>query len=176
MNAQELNSPTGRVTVRPAVAEILASSEVWDMTLPWLDYMQDISILRRFKAAGHRRLYRHGSFVVDLFDRTVALDGELIALAPSELNVLMHLASKPGLVATFGDILEGMGRGSSATGRRALDTCIFRLRRRIERDPSRPDILLTEARVGYRLAPESVDQSSAGLGAPQRQDKESRRP
>ena len=55
-----------------------------------------VAELRRFKAAGHKRFYRSGSFVVDLFDRTVALDGELIALAPSELNVLMHLASKPG--------------------------------------------------------------------------------
>lgn len=53
MNARELNGPNGRVTVRPAVAEILASSDVWDMTLPWLDGYQDISILARFKRAGY---------------------------------------------------------------------------------------------------------------------------
>ena len=35
-----------------------------------------VAELRRFKAAGHKRFYRRGSFVVDLFDRTVALDGE----------------------------------------------------------------------------------------------------
>ncbi|WP_129645521.1 dipeptidase [Peristeroidobacter agariperforans] len=53
MNAQELNSSSGRVTVQPAVAEILASSDVWDMTLPWLDEYQDISILARFRQAGY---------------------------------------------------------------------------------------------------------------------------
>jgi membrane dipeptidase len=39
--------------VRPDVAEILASSEVWDMTLPWVDVFQDINILARFKQAGY---------------------------------------------------------------------------------------------------------------------------
>ena len=135
-----------------------------------------VAELRRFKAAGRRRFYRRGSFVVDLFERTVALNGESIALTPSELNVLMFLAGMPGLVAAFGDLLEGVGRADSAIGRRALGTCIFRLRRRIERDPSRPDLLLTEARVGYRLAPESVDQSKLDASAPQRQDKEARPP
>ena len=75
----------------------------WDLTA-----RVRVAELRRFKAAGHKRFYRHGSFVVDLFDRTVALDGELIALAPSELNVLMHLASKPELAATFRDVLVAL--------------------------------------------------------------------
>ena len=112
-----------------------------------------VAELRRFKAAGRRRFYRRGSFVVDLFERTVALNGKSIALTPSELNVLMFLAGMPGLVATFGDLLEGVGRANSAIGRRALGTCIFRLRRRIERDPSRPDLLLTEARSRISTRP-----------------------
>jgi two-component system KDP operon response regulator KdpE len=126
-----------------------------------------VAELRRFKAAGHKRIYRRGSFVVDLFDRTVALDGELIALAPSDLNVLMHLASKPGLLATFGDILAGVGRAGSASGRQALRMSVFRLRRRIERDPMHPVLLLTEVGIGYRLAPESADHLNSDTRAPQ---------
>jgi len=53
MNAGERNHSSGRVTIQSAVAEILASSEVWDMTLPWLDDFQDISILARFRQAGY---------------------------------------------------------------------------------------------------------------------------
>jgi two-component system KDP operon response regulator KdpE len=116
-----------------------------------------VAELRRFKAAGHRRFYRRGSFVIDLFDRTVALDGETIALAPSELSVLTVLASRPGRVTAFGDILAGVGRPGSASGRQALRTTVFRIRRKIERDPEHPVLLLTEAGVGYRLAPGSVD-------------------
>ena len=135
-----------------------------------------VAELRGFKASGRRRVYRRGSFAVDLFERTVALNGELIALASSELSILMLLASQPGKVTAFGDILAGLGRADSASGRQALHTSVFRLRRRIEPDPRRPDLLLTEARVGYRLAPESVDQSSHAAGAPRRQDKEARPP
>ncbi len=127
-----------------------------------------VAKLRRFKSAGHKRFYRRGSFSVDLFDRTVALDGESIALAPSELNVLIHLASKPGLVATFGDLLAGVGRAGSVSGRQALRMSVFRLRRKIERDPKHPVLLLTEAGVGYRLAPESVDHLNDHGRPPQR--------
>ena len=128
-----------------------------------------VAELRRFKAAGRRRFYRRGSLVVDLFERMVALNGEPIGLAPSELSILMLLAGQPGLVMTFGDILAGMGRGDSASGRRALYMSVLCLRRRIERDPSRPDLLLTEARVGYRLAPESANQSNLDASMPERQ-------
>jgi two-component system KDP operon response regulator KdpE len=113
--------------------------------------------LRRFKAKGYRRFYRRGPFVMDLFDWKVVLGGESLALAPSELGVLTLLARDAGSVVTFGRILAGLGRADSAAARQALRSCVFRLRHRIERDPRRPDLLLTEAGIGYRLAAESGD-------------------
>jgi two-component system, OmpR family, KDP operon response regulator KdpE len=126
-----------------------------------------VAELRRFKAAGHKRFYRRGSFVVDLFERTVALDGELIALAPSELSVLMYSAKRPKRVTTFGDILARVGRAGSASSRQARPMSVFCLRRRIERDPKHPVLLLTEAGIGYRLAPESVDHLEIEVRTPQ---------
>jgi two-component system, OmpR family, KDP operon response regulator KdpE len=78
-----------------------------------------------------------------------------MALAPSELSVLTLLARDAGSVVTFGRILAGLERADSAAARQALRPCVFRLRHRIERDPRRPDLLLTEVGVGYRLAAES---------------------
>ena len=46
---------------------------------------------------------------------------------------------------------------------------VFRLRRRIERDPKHPVLLLTEVGIGYRLAPESVDHLNFDTRAPQRE-------
>jgi two-component system, OmpR family, KDP operon response regulator KdpE len=127
-----------------------------------------VAELRRFNASVHRRYYRHGSFVIDLFNRRVALEGEGIALASSEMSVLTLLASRAGHVAMFGRILAGLGRADSASGRRALRASVFRLRRKIERDPRRPDLLLTEAGVGYRLASETEDELSLDPPAPRR--------
>jgi two-component system KDP operon response regulator KdpE len=127
-----------------------------------------VAELRRFNASAPRRYYRRGSFVIDLFDRRVALEGERIALARSEMSVLTLLASRAGHVATFGGILAALGRADSASGRRALLASVFRLRRRIERDPRRPDLLLTEAGVGYRLASETEDELTLDPRLPRR--------
>jgi two-component system KDP operon response regulator KdpE len=130
-----------------------------------------VAELLRFKAAGHKRFYRRGSYVVDLFERTVALDGELIALAPSESNILMYSAKRPGRVTTFGDILARVGRAGSASSRQALPMSVFCLRRRIERDPKHPVLLLTEAGIGYRLDPESVNHLNIEARTPQQGDR-----
>jgi two-component system KDP operon response regulator KdpE len=133
-----------------------------------------VAELRRFNASVRRRYYRHGSFVIDLFNRRVAFKGERIELARSEMSVLTLLASRAGHVATFGRILAGLGRADSASGRRALRASVFRLRRKIERDPRRPDLLLTEAGVGYRLAGEAEDELSLDPSAPRRAGNEDR--
>jgi two-component system KDP operon response regulator KdpE len=127
-----------------------------------------VAELRRFKATGGRRFYRRGSFVIDLFDRSVAFNGEPVTLAPAASALLMFLASRPGHLATFGDILTAFGRADFASARRALCSSVFRLRRRIERDPTRPDLLLTEAGVGYRLAPETDVESEPDAFLPGR--------
>jgi two-component system KDP operon response regulator KdpE len=63
-------------------------------------------------------------------------------------------------VFAYREILAELRRAHSPGDRQALNMAVFRLRRRIEREPARPDILLTEAGVGYRLAPESNEQSN----------------
>ena len=133
-----------------------------------------VAALRRFNLTGRRRYYRHGSFVIDRFDRSVAIEGKRISLAPSELRLLMLLASEPGRVVTLGQILAGLGRDDSASGRKFLRTTVSRLRRRIERDPQRPDLLLTEARVGYRLETETDNTMNLDVPAPRRERKEDR--
>jgi two-component system KDP operon response regulator KdpE len=81
---------------------------------------------RLFNATGSPRYCRHGPLILDLFDRKVSFDGQPIALST-------------------------LGATDSSTGRRVLHT-LGLLRRRIERDPRHPKVLLSEARFGYRLA------------------------
>jgi two-component system KDP operon response regulator KdpE len=113
-----------------------------------------VAELRRLRTSGRGRFYRRGSVVIDLIAHRVDVDGTRVTLARAELNILMRLASRRGQVATFGEILAGLGRADTPRARRGLNMAIFRLRRRIECNPSRPDLVLTEPGVGYRLAPE----------------------
>jgi len=111
-----------------------------------------VAELRRFNATGRRRFYRKGALVFDLFNRRLAIEGRPIALSRSELAVLTLLASQAGAVATYERLLAELELVGAENGRQALRSCVFRLRRKIEREALRPEILLSEAGVGYRLA------------------------
>ena len=62
--------------------------------------------------------------------------------------------------------IQSAGGSWSSTRIFAL-TAVFRLRRRIKRDPKHTVLLLTEAGIGYRLAPESVDHLEIEVRTPQ---------
>jgi two-component system KDP operon response regulator KdpE len=111
-----------------------------------------VAELRRFNGAARPRYYRHGPLAFDLLKAALAIDGRPIDLSSSERTVLTLLASQPGTVATYGRLYSELGLTDSWKSRRAVRSCVFGLRRKIERDFARPEILLTEMGVGYRLA------------------------
>jgi two-component system KDP operon response regulator KdpE len=120
-----------------------------------------VAELRQFNTTGRRRHYRRGSLIFDLFHGRLAIEGRPILLSPSELTVLTLLASQAGTVATYDRLLAELGLVDSWNGRQALRSCVFGLRRKIERHSLYPEILLTEAGIGYQLAP-SVDERALG--------------
>jgi two-component system KDP operon response regulator KdpE len=111
-----------------------------------------VAELRRFNATGRPRTYRKGQLAFDLFNRRLAIDVRPVALSPSELAILSLIAARPGVVVEYKWILAELGLDSSERSRATLRSHVFRLRRKIERDPLYPEILLGEAGVGYLLA------------------------
>jgi two-component system KDP operon response regulator KdpE len=111
-----------------------------------------VAELGRFNATGRRRTYRNGPLVFDLFEGALAIDGRPVALGPSEVAILSVLACQPGVVAEYDRLLAELGLSGSERTRHALHSCMFRLRRKIERNAFHSEILLAEAGVGYRLA------------------------
>lgn len=117
-----------------------------------------VAEFRRFHAAGRRgRLYRKGPFVFDLLDRKAFSNGVEVALTPSETTVLLLLAGQAGAVATYDRLIAALGLKAGPKARHALRASVFRLRRKIEPDGSRPQILLSDVGVGYRLVPPEPD-------------------
>jgi two-component system, OmpR family, KDP operon response regulator KdpE len=94
---------------------------------------------------------RSGGLLVDLVARRVTVDEREVHLTPTEYELLRVLSTNPDRVLTHGYLLRtALGAGYED----ALDnlrTFIAQLRRKLEREPSRPRWIVTEPAVGYRF-------------------------
>jgi two-component system KDP operon response regulator KdpE len=92
--------------------------------------------------------------MVDRVRRQVFLDEEEVHLTPTEYKLLLALARHPGRVRTHQQLLRDVW-GPGYTGQvHYLRVYMAQLRHKLERDPNRPGLLLTEPSIGYRLREE----------------------
>jgi len=97
-----------------------------------------------------------GNITIDLHGRRVLRAGQEVHLTPREYDLLTVLATNAGRVLTHRQLLERVWGGYAAENSQQLRVYINYLRRKLEDDPARPAIIVTEPGVGYRLVlPES---------------------
>jgi two-component system KDP operon response regulator KdpE len=89
---------------------------------------------------------------IDFAARQVSVDGKRLILTPKEYRLLQVLARHIGKVVTHQNLLTEVWGQSHLHDTHYLRIFVRKLRRKIEADPTRPRILLTELGVGYRLA------------------------
>jgi two-component system response regulator RegX3 len=92
-----------------------------------------------------------GSLRLDLLHQTVEADGRRVDVTPSEFRLLALLALEPERAFSRREIVEHLWRSSHVGDRRTCDVHVKNLRRKIERDPARPERLVTVRGVGYML-------------------------
>jgi len=92
---------------------------------------------------------------IDLAARNVFLEAERVTLTPKEYRLLQILARHPGNVVTHQELLKEIWGPSHVNDTHYLRIVVRKLRQKVEADANRPQILLTELGVGYRLAPPS---------------------
>src|SRR5262245_28079011 len=90
--------------------------------------------------------------VIDFAARTVELDGKRLNLTPKEYRLLQVLAQHPGKVITHQNLLKAVWGQAHVRSAQYLRVCVRQLRLKIEGHPTRPQILLPELGVGYRLS------------------------
>ena len=111
------------------------------------------AILRRRELdRGEAPKLRASGIEIDLRRHTVTVDGEGVAVTPSELRLLTAFVREPGRVFSRRELMHLLWESSYPGDQRACDAHISNLRRKIEIDPLRPARLLTVRGVGYRLA------------------------
>jgi DNA-binding response OmpR family regulator len=103
--------------------------------------------------SGRPAVEYHGDLVVDRAGLTVAKSGERLALAPSEMKLLLHLTAAPGQVFSRQQLLEHVWEHSYHGDARLVDACVRRLRNKIEDAPGSPRYIQTLRGFGYRFGP-----------------------
>jgi two-component system, OmpR family, KDP operon response regulator KdpE len=114
-------------------------------------------LLARMRAAlrhqlqvhGERPVFRSGELAVDLVRRVVKVGDRDVKLSPKEYDLLRLLVQHAGKVLTHKFLLAELW--DSLTDAQYLRVYVRQLRQKIETDPERPQFVLTETGIGYRL-------------------------
>lgn len=96
-------------------------------------------------------IFKNGELQVDLKKREVLFKGEEIKLTSTEFDLLRVFIQNAGRVLTHQHLLSEVWGPNSVPHTQYLRVYIGHLRQKIEENPNRPEMLLTESRVGYRL-------------------------
>jgi two-component system response regulator MtrA len=94
-----------------------------------------------------------GDLTIDVAGHVVTRADRPIALTPLEFDLLAALARRPGQVFTRELLLEQVWGYRHAADTRLVNVHVQRLRAKIERDPERPEIVVTVRGVGYKAGP-----------------------
>jgi two-component system response regulator RegX3 len=113
------------------------------------------AILRRreLDRAGGSTLRKLGGLQIDLGRHEVLVDGERVHLTLSEFKVLSLLAEQPDAVVSRRELMQHLWASEHVGDEHACEVHISNLRRKIERDPSQPERLVTVRGSGYKLVP-----------------------
>jgi two-component system, OmpR family, KDP operon response regulator KdpE len=108
-------------------------------------------VIRRLSAKPDEPILQVDNLKMDLSRRLVTVDEKEISLTPTEYDILRLLMQNTGKVLTHRQLLRQVWGTAYENEMHILRVNISNLRRKIEPDPARPQYLITEAGVGYRL-------------------------
>ena len=106
---------------------------------------------QRQPAASDDGVVQFGDVRVDLKDRLVTRNKQLVHMTPTEFRLLSVLVKNAGRVVTNPQLLREVWGPSNSENGHYLRIYMGHLRQKLEADPAQPQYLLTETAVGYRL-------------------------
>ncbi len=107
------------------------------------------ALRHQLQVKGERPIFQVGNLSVDLVRRIVKLKDKEVKLSPKEYDLLRALVQHAGKVLTHRFLLQALW--NEPTDSQYLRVYVRQLRRKIEDDPERPQYILTEIGIGYRL-------------------------
>ena len=112
------------------------------------------AVMRRYRAGktatGRNELTR-GDLRIDFGQRIVTAREQRVALTPTEYNLLFQLATNAGRVMAHQELLQKVWGPEYREEVHYLKVYVGRLRTKLERDPAKPELILTVRGVGYQF-------------------------
>ena len=151
--------PVIMVTVNKQKSDLLKgfTSGADDYITKPFDYPELIArvgaVLRRSNAAVFQekpQTYNDGQLEIDWRSHQVYVRGQLVKLSPTEFKLLACLIENRGWIVTHEELLR-KAWGVNYIGDKSFVKLYIRyLRQKIEKDPGRPELIVTERGIGYR--------------------------
>jgi two-component system KDP operon response regulator KdpE len=110
------------------------------------------ALRRRVTTSTGEPVIKSGRLTIDFGARLVTIDGERVQLTPKDYRLLQVLAQHAGNVVTHQHLLKEVWGSPHVHDVHYLRIFVRKLRQKIEVDATKPQILLTELGIGYRLA------------------------
>ena len=110
------------------------------------------AVLRRSEGdLGQQDRINRGELSIDTETHQVELEGEIVDLTPTEFDLLLALARRPGRVFTRKALLKEIGHFPGEKVKRKIDTHVKNLRKKLSGPDERPRFIETVHGVGYRF-------------------------
>ncbi|MBI5952787.1 MAG: response regulator transcription factor [Chloroflexi bacterium] len=103
------------------------------------------------KTESESAIYQNNGLIIDFIKREVRVEDRLITLTPTEYNILKILVTHAGKVLTHHQLIKEVWGGNYEADSHLLRVNVSNLRRKIETDTLKPQYIITEPGVGYRL-------------------------
>jgi two-component system alkaline phosphatase synthesis response regulator PhoP len=107
------------------------------------------ALLRRPPMLSGQRVHQFGSMGVDLQRAAVTRDGKPVYLSALEFQLLRYFLERPGMTLSRDEILHGVWGRDTATSTRTVDMHVASLRKKLEKDPKNPELIVTVHGRGY---------------------------
>ncbi len=127
-----------------------------------------VAVMRRYRQndapVERATVYSNNGLLIDYAARLVKVDASEVHLTPTEYRLLVTMAENTNRVLTHDYLLAHVWGAEYSEDVHILRATIWRLRQKIERDPTNPFYILNEPGVGYRLV-HREEPSVGGAGA-----------
>lgn len=114
------------------------------------------ALRRSARGAEQPPVVQLGDVTVDLARREARATDREVHLTPLEYRVLECLARQSGMIVTARQLIREVWGPDRLDDTRSLRVCLKNLRHKLESNPARPQHIVTEAGLGYRLRVEAA--------------------